>query len=50
MQCNKKLQLLWKVQMRALAAKLEKTELVEELCKEVGSGYHVKYSEEHQRL
>ena len=45
MQCDKKPQLLWKVQMWVLAVELEKTEveeLVEEVCKEVVSGYHVK--------
>ena len=39
MQCTEKLQLLRNIQIQALAAELEKTEvedLVEEVCKEVG--------------
>ena len=38
---------------KALAVELEKTEaedLVEDMCKEVGSGYHVRYFNDCQRL
>ena len=45
MQYDEKTRLLQKIQIQALAAELEKTEaedLVEELFKEVGIGYHVR--------
>ena len=45
--------MLQKKQMQALAAELEKTEaedLVEEVCKEVGSGYHFRYFSDRQCL
>ena len=44
MQCEEKLQLLRRIQIQMVAAELEKAEakkLVEEVCKEVGSSYHV---------
>ena len=46
MQCEEKPRLLRKIQIQTVAAELEKAEaknLVEEVCKEVGSGYHVRY-------
>ena len=53
-QCNEKPRLLPNIQIQALAVELEKTEaedLVEEVCKEVmGSGYHVRYFNDRQRL
>ena len=53
MQCEEKPQLLQKIPIQVLAAELEKTEaedLVEEVCKEVGSGYHVRYFNDSQHL
>ena len=44
MQCEEKPRLLRKIQVQALADELQKAEyLMEEVCKEVGSGYHVRY-------
>ena len=53
MQCEEKPRLLRKIQIQTVAAELEKAEaknLVEEVCKEVGSGYHVRYFNDRQRL
>ena len=53
MQCKEKPRLLCKKQLQALAAELEKMEtedLMEEVCKHVGSGYHVSYFNERQCL
>ena len=53
MQCEEKLRMLRKKQLQALAAELVKMEtegLLEEVCKHVGSGYHVSYFSDRQRL
>ena len=53
MQCEEKLRMLRKKQLQALAAELVKMEtegLLEEVCKQVGSGYHVSYFSDRQRL
>ena len=53
MHCKEKPRLLCKKQLQALAAELEKMEtedLMEEVCKQVGSGYHVSYINDCQHL
>ena len=52
MQCEEKPRLL-KLEMQTVAAELEKAEaknLVEEVCKELGSVYHVRYFNDRQHL